>query len=443
MTRTNSSTARAVARIAPGKGHASSILPQSKWAKRVDLAINVAEGAGRLYTTSKEMWHRHFAYSVTVSEKDSLYVDVYDWLISTLPSDKHRRLSVSSNRGTVSSYEQQDSMSFEEHKAKPLAVRFNDTATRNVTLDGYSVSVSMTKPEPAENQFREPDYSAIHFVARSHAAQQAVIRQLERLNTERATTRKAVLKMVNQWGSWNTRSDLPPRTMNSVALPTEQKERIISDLDSFLNSEDQYNRLAIPWHRGYMLYGPPGTGKTSLVKALANEFNLDLWYVSLSDLKAESSLLSLLSDVGPRSLLLLEDIDTMRITHDRDGAEQGKISMSSLLNTLDGVATPHGLITVMTTNRFDILDAALTRPGRMDLVENLTYPSVATLANMYKHFFDVEPEWSGLGDQNTVIEGLSTGEIAEILKRHMSDPIAASDAVIDRVSTAIVASGKL
>lgn len=417
----------------------------------IGQAIALFESGQRLYVSGRDFWRNHFSYTITISEKDSLYSDAYDWLIGTLPNEKHRRLTVSSSRSTNRGgpdymMEDSDSSSAMAHRVPPLKVRFNDKATRNVTVGGYQVSVRLSKPEPTEgggggNSFRMPEYSDIVFEAKTYDAQQAVLAKLEELNASRATTRKAVLKMVNQWGGWNTRSDLPARTMDSVALPVEQKERIIGDLDRFLASEDQYNRLAIPWHRGYMLYGPPGTGKTSLVKALANHFNLDLWYVSLADLKEESSLLSLLSDVGPRSILLLEDIDTMRITHDRDGAEQGKINMSSLLNTLDGVATPHGLITVMTTNRFDILDPALTRAGRMDLVEELSYPTVDTLGAMYKHFFDLPPEWSVLGDGDTVLEGLSTGEVAELLKRNMNDPEAASAAVVTRVQEQLVKNG--
>lgn len=403
--------------------------PSKNISNNVDVASSVFETGSKIYAVSKEYWRKHFAYTVVVSEKDQLYSEVFTWLMTISPNEKHRSLSVSSTQMRGDMVVASDSPLY--RGAKPLTIRFNEGTSKTLRIDGHLVTVTVVVPEFVSSMdMREPQYSRIEFLTRSYLAQQAVLRELERINSQRALARKPVLKMVGQWNGWTTRSDLPPRTMDSVSLPDIQKKRIINDLKIFLESEEQYNRLAIPWHRGYMFHGPAGTGKTSLVKALAHEFNLDLWYVSLSDLKAESGLISLLSDVGPRSLLLLEDIDTVRITHDRDNNQQGQISMSSLLNTLDGVATPHGLITVMTTNRFDILDSALTRAGRMDLIEHLDFPSIQTLSNMYKHFYGVLPRWNVARAKDEPLVGLATSQVAEVMKRHMNDPRAASTAIL-------------
>lgn len=408
---------------------ASTALPAGKAA----TALAVYDGVNRLYTQGREFWRSHFAYSVAVSERDPLYADVHSWLLSIMPDERHRTLLVSS--GNSRSYDgDSPSLGSEDEgdsKPTPLTVRFDDKASRTVDIGGHSVSIQLHRPEEPEHSssMREPEPKKILFVCKSYMAQQAVIKELERINAARSKERKAVLRMVNQWGSWRTRSDLPPRTLDSVTLPSIQKDRIVKDLANFLAAEDRYNRLAIPWHRGYMFHGPPGTGKTSLAKALAYHFNLDMWYIGLSDLKAESGLMGLMSEVGPRSILLLEDIDTIKITHDRDASEQGTISMSSLLNTLDGVATPHGLITMMTTNRFDILDEALTRAGRMDMVEELGYPSKGTVAMLFRHFYGRQPNWS-YDWADKPIEGLSTARISEIFKQHLNDPEAAEEAVL-------------
>ncbi len=394
----------------------------------VETGLAIVEAANKAYNIVKEWRRRKFSYSVTISESDGLYQDVHDWLLSVFPNEKHRSLTVASSRRTRG-YEDTvapDSVPGKVEKVDPLQIRFNDKKARVLEFGGHRVEVALVEPDTSEKHSkffeRNQVYNDIIFTAFSYEAQQAVIRQLEKLNQARATTRKAVLKMTTTWGDWRTRSDLPPRTMDSVNLPKDQKDRIIQDLGAFLEAEDKYNRLAIPWHRGYMFYGPPGTGKTSLVKALANHFNLDLWYISLSDLSAESSLLNLIGGVGPRSMLLLEDIDTIKIAHDRDSADAGKISTGSLLNTLDGVATPHGLITVMTTNRFDILDPALKRAGRMDLIEELAYPSKSTVREMFEYFYSDTTPLAGIKENEFIEKQISTSQIAEIFKRHMDDP---------------------
>lgn len=404
---------------------------------KVDTILSTIDVAQKIYGMGKDAYNKYIAYNVVVREDDAIYSDVHNWLIDVLPEEKHRSISIISSKR--SNYddgpdEVSDSSSRGGFVPPPLKIQYNERTRRKIMIENHPVMIQLHIPEVNEKtSVMRLEYAKIIFTARSHAGQKAIVRQLRKLNDDRATVRKAVLKMLGQWGNWTTRSDLPPRTLESVVLPQDQKDRIVADLRDFLGAEDHYNRLAIPWHRGYMFHGPPGTGKTSVVKALANEFNLDLWYVSLADLKTETSLMGLLSSVTPRSLLLLEDIDTMRITHDRDGAEQGTISMSSLLNVLDGVATPHGLITIMTTNRFDILDEALTRAGRMDLVEKLDYPSLNTISTLYEHFYGKEPNWIVAGmhpDQwDKPIKGLSTSQIAEIMKRHLNDPDAAADAI--------------
>lgn len=390
------------------------------------FALAAYETGVKLYNQGKETWRTRLAYTVTVSSKDPLYGEIHDWILSVVPTEKHRSISISSS-SRLSNEDSAQPVSESNPEAvvvPPLTVRFNDSNSRVVLLNGHKIRVKVRLPEMNPNLTlldRETPDSKIIFTAATYLGQRAVIDRLEELNRQRGTSRKAVLKMVSRWGDWRSRSDLPPRTLDSVVLPEDQMQRIIDDLDIFLKSEERYNRLAISWHRGYMFHGPPGTGKTSLIKALANHFNLDLWYISLSDLKAEASLLDLLASVGTRSILLLEDIDTMQLTHDGNSSEQGSISIGSLINALDGVATPHGLITMMTTNHFEVLDERLKRSGRMDRVEELGYPSSKTIATLYKHFYGRLPNWYEFSD-NCPIPELSTSTVAEVFKRHMSDP---------------------
>lgn len=425
------STARALTSI--GKSTTASLrkgnLRNASWFNHLDTAISIAEGGNRVYVAVKSYLDRKYSYNVTVNEEDSVYSEVHAWLVSVTPEERHRNLEVVSSKNFDNRSVSDDSSS--DGRIKPLSMRFNESTTRQVLIEGYSVRVILEKPEPdrvaKEYGFRGKP-ATLTFTTRTYEGQQAVVRLLQKLNAQRTTDRKPVLKMSTQWGHWETRSDLPPRTMGSVSIPKDQKDRLTEDLKRFLESEEKYNRLAIPWHRGYMLYGPPGTGKTSLVKALANEFKMDLWYASLGDLSSENGLMDLLGRVSPRSILLLEDIDAIQITQDRDSAEQGKINTGSLLNALDGVGTPHGLITFMTTNNFDSLDEALKRTGRMDMVEHIQKPTLDTLEDLYQHFYGVEAVFD-ISEKAFAAKSYSASDFAEVMKRNMDDPMLAMYAI--------------
>lgn len=411
-------------------------LPAGLGTGKTATVLATYELGTKFYGMAKEFKARHFAYTVSVSEEDPLYSDVHSWLLSILPDEKHRSLEVASpsrrshGKGAVAMDDDGESEDDGAPKKRPpLSVSFDDTAMRRVVIQGHKVSVWITQPEAKDDKHWGRDPRKIKFQSYNYEAQQAVISELNRINDEKATTRRAKLRMVSTWGSWMSRSDVPPRTMDSVFMPEEQKQRILQDVEKFLEQEDRYNKMAFPWHRGYMFHGPPGTGKTSVVKGIANHFNLDLWYVGLADLTAEAGLLQLLSQVGPRSILLLEDIDTVRITNDDDRTqESGKITVGSLLNALDGVSTPHGLITMMTTNHFDKLDKRLIRAGRMDVIEELGWPTMQTLGKMFEHFYGVSPApWWGSTSTHQ-LEGVSVAQIAEIFKSNMDDPEAAAQA---------------
>lgn len=167
------------------------------------------------------------------------------------------------------------------------------------------------------------------------------------------------------------------RSMETIILNKDQKSNVLQDVAEFLNPTKRrwYNGLGIPYRRGYLFSGPPGTGKTSLSFALAGHFALKIHSISLSDPTLTDDGLGMLYRALPdRCIVLLEDIDATHLTQRRAdqssntgfGKCQG-LSLSGLLNILDGVASPEGIVLIMTTNHPEKLDAALIRPGRIDL----------------------------------------------------------------------------
>lgn len=275
----------------------------------------------------------------------------------------------------------------------------------------------------------------IIFNCRSVAAQQAVVNHLESMVVGR-NKRKPSLWIADSWGDWRAQ-DAPARKLSTVILQEGVKEDLFADIKKFLADEKRYGELGIPWHRGLLLHGPAGTGKTSLIKALTAELGLDLWYAPLGDIKEDSALLGLVRSVRPRGVLLLEDVDAYSAAQDKEeGSSEKGISTSALINALDGVVTPHGLITIMTTNHIDKLDPRLIRSGRADRMIELGHPGWAEVQGLWNLFFPNElPLGSEPENFNTL--NMSQASISEIFKRWWDEPEVARKVLMEKVSEII------
>lgn len=196
--------------------------------------------------------------------------------------------------------------------------------------------------------------------------------------------------------TWQRCLSRASRPLSTVILSEAKKKLLLEDVADYLSPATRrwYSNRGIPYRRGYLLYGPPGTGKSSLSLALAGHFKLRIYIVSLSSLSAtEENLSNLFAELPRRCVVLLEDIDTAGLTNTReapvvvpkpintdkdkdtkDGDKKGaspdilgRLSLSGLLNILDGVASQEGRLLIMTTNHLENLDSALIRPGRVDM----------------------------------------------------------------------------
>jgi len=245
-----------------------------------------------------------------------------------------------------------------------------------------------------------------------------------------ATEKKSRLFTSNRWGSWNSISDVPPRDINSVILAGHTRENLVGDIKQFLSHEQRYVQLGIPYHRGYLLWGPAGTGKTSTARALATHFNIDIYHIALSTVEDDGRLMELMNHIKPRSILLIEDIDVagaqvaQRDESDDSPATQVKgVTLSGLLNALDGLSTPHGLITVMTSNFPQNLDSALTRRGRIDMQFHIDLADRDQTIRLVRQFTGVEL------DPDAVPYKLAPSDVVEMVKGtfDMNDPIEIRD----------------
>ncbi|KAG5717627.1 hypothetical protein E4T56_gene3769 [Termitomyces sp. T112] len=187
---------------------------------------------------------------------------------------------------------------------------------------------------------------------------------------------------------WSNVKHKARRPLSSIVLNEGIVDSLVKDAREFIDTEDWYVEAGIPHRRGYLLYGPPGTGKTSTIYALAGELGLEIYALSLSSGFVDDSFLTkAASSIPKHSILLIEDIDCAfpsREDSDDDenrhqvnqfgfhpayGPVSGRksaVTLSGLLNVIDGVGSEEGKLFFATTNYIDRLDPALLRPGRID-----------------------------------------------------------------------------
>jgi len=191
------------------------------------------------------------------------------------------------------------------------------------------------------------------------------------------------------YGCWYDRSDIAERPIESVILPDKAERKIIQDLHWFLDSAEWYKERCIPYRRGYLFHGIPGSGKSTLAMALASELGLNLYMLNLSSRGMnDETLMNLIHDVKDKSMILFEDIDIIQPARDEQAKDSGdRVSLSGLLNVIDGPSAREGCVVFMTTNYKDKLDKALIRAGRTDIKLEFSYATSKQIFKLYKRFF--------------------------------------------------------
>lgn len=183
-------------------------------------------------------------------------------------------------------------------------------------------------------------------------------------------------------------------TFDTIVLNNEVKTKLKNDLSKFLSAKKEYENKGVPWKRGYLLYGPPGTGKTSLIRAIQYFTKYSIIEIDLKKVDCIDDLRWCLSI--PNTIYLFEDFDAQKIDllHNRTDKNRTNdsccVSLSDLLNCLDGITYPYGSICIFTSNFPDKLDPALTRPGRIDLKIELGKSSLQEIQLAYKLVLDKE-----------------------------------------------------
>jgi cell division protease FtsH len=176
------------------------------------------------------------------------------------------------------------------------------------------------------------------------------------------------------------------RTTFADVAGIDEVEGELNDVVDFLKHPDAYRRMGARMPRGVLLSGPPGTGKTLLARAVAGEAGVPFFSASASEFiemivgVGASRVRELFAEarkVAP-SIIFIDEIDTIGRARaggaGMGGHDEREQTLNQILTEMDGFSGTEGVVVIAATNRADVLDPALTRPGRFDRVVSVSPP---------------------------------------------------------------------
>lgn len=288
-----------------------------------------------------QSFRRRVTTTLTIQSDSQKFIPVLAWLSKRLHN--HRDLQPGENGKLVIA----PGWSWLWYKRRPMLINYHRekaTGSRSIDLDTVYISMIGLGRTDAESLMTE-------------AIEESVDKSMKKVYVS------------DGWGF--SERQIPKRDISTVILPGDVGDDIIEDLQRFLDSEEWYATHGVPYRRGYLLEGLPGTGKSSLALALATKLDLPVYLPKLSG-TSDSQLRETFGRIPKQSIVLIEDVDCVspatqsREVKDEDTKPIIGLSLSGLLNAIDGLEAPHGIIFIFTTNNADNIDSALLRPGRVD-----------------------------------------------------------------------------
>lgn len=195
-------------------------------------------------------------------------------------------------------------------------------------------------------------------------------------------------------------TEMRTATFSHVAGAAEVKQELW-DVVEFLRNPSKFTAMGIRAPRGVMLYGPPGTGKTLLARAVAGEAGVPFMFVSGSDFVemyvgvGASRVRQLFQSARKKApcVIFIDEIDGVARSrgsgsHSNEERDQ---TLNALLAEMDGFTPNDGIVVIATTNRLDVIDAAILRPGRFDKHVLVGYPNVNERAAILERHAQTKP----------------------------------------------------
>ncbi|KAF9147009.1 hypothetical protein BG015_011416 [Linnemannia schmuckeri] len=365
---------------------------------------------GSFYTFFKDLFVRYyyeiqswFYVSVEVQEGDDTYKWLSEWVAERPLTKSVRHLTVKAVWDDDSDNDDYYSNNNSKDE-RPRLLFMPGMGSHVLYHKGYKVNVSRDRPDQASGADSEQSRILASIQKKQCLTISTFGWDISRLKTivqdameesykkkEGKTTIYTSQPYDNYWSGSSTRS---PRAFHSVILAEGLKEELLEDITTFRNSSQWYHDRGVPYRRGYLLHGPPGTGKTSFIVALAGHLNMSVCIVNLGISGLNDQQLDRLLNNAPRnSILLMEDVDAALVKRKAGKAQEGgnNVTLSGILNALDGITAQEGSVVFMTTNHIRKLAPALIRPGRCDRKMLFDYADKHQIEGMFMKFFLSRP----------------------------------------------------
>lgn len=392
---------------------------------------SVVKGFYDIYKKS----HAPEFFTIKITEDDAIFEIVENWFMEALPEESQRSVYAHSTvtkkepkrrrRFTKGDSDSVPASMYDDSDDKDrvsIGFSFDGTIAQSLTIAGHEVQVFTTVPEHRTmvadgGQKQNWNSRSINILCKTIESRNDVLDEIEKQSQHLVESQPRMF-VSTRWGDFRRRSEIQPRSRNSVILKEGQMDRILGHLNTFLTNKAAYAKADIPFRTGILLYGDPGSGKSSTALAIANELKMNVYIITLSALLNDESLGDCFSNIPANSIVILEDIDTASAVKERDGDDSTGVTMSGMLNVLDGFQSPPGVITIMTTNRREVLDDAIIRPGRVDLMEKLDCLDSMQLRGLCEYFMGEVPENL---PNITPDDKITSAEVMGVIRSHLPD----------------------
>jgi len=195
----------------------------------------------------------------------------------------------------------------------------------------------------------------------------------------------------NRWGKNDI--SIKHKTFEKLCYSSLIKDSVTNRIERFFNEKDDYERFGKNYKLTFILEGIPGTGKTSFVQAIANKYDLSIFYISHNNQIDDNIIINSISDIDNKYFIVfIEDFDKMFVEVDETTTETfGKntsVSFSAFTNIFDGSFSKQGMICFITTNDISKINNILKRSGRTDAIYKFDYCDEEQVLNFIDHCFN-------------------------------------------------------